>query len=238
MELAKPTMVRAGRPRRPGMVTVLPSRGPPCPGAARPSRTSWPRPSGQWPALSTTSSTGPPGAARPASVSWPNGWPPSCAGTVAVPNGPAAAVTPCRVAVAASSAGLACAVLNVTATCAPRWALNACWKGALLAASSAKPRVAEAVEISRTVPITVACSLCRRIPPVAVLIAASQRAIALSRFTPAPARRCPGSGRRAAQPAWAPGPAARIGPGPRIRGAASTTGDREPHCMERRSRET
>ena len=75
---------------------------------------------------------------------------------------------------AASSAGPACAGFAVTVTSAPCWLLNACWKGALLAASSAKPSVAEAVEISSTMPITTACTLCRSIPPVAVRIAPSQ----------------------------------------------------------------
>ena len=113
-------------------------------------------------------------AARPASRSCPNGWPPNCTGTVAAGNGPAAAVTPPRVPVAASSAELARAAFRVTVTSAPCWAPNACWNGALLAASSVKPSVAEAVETSSTMPITTACTLCRSNPPVAVLIAPSQ----------------------------------------------------------------
>ena len=72
---------------------------------------------------------------------------------------------------AASCAELARAVFTVTVTSAPRWAANAWLNGVLLAASSARPSVAEAVETSSTMAITTACTLCRSIPPVAVLTA-------------------------------------------------------------------
>ena len=101
---------------------------------------------------------------------------------MAAANGPAAAVTPPRRPVAASAAELARAVFAVTVTSAPRWTPNAWTKGVLLAASSAKPSVAEAVETSSTKAITTACILCRIIPPVAVLIALHQ--LIEGQFTP------------------------------------------------------
>ena len=171
-ELPKPTTVSAGVPGTPVTVRVLPSPGPPPPGL--PSSTTWPGPSGQCPAFSTRSSTGPPVEPRPASVSCPNGWPPNCVWTVDSANGPAAAVTPPRWRVAASSAALARAVFTVTVTCAPCCAPNACWNGPLLAASRARPSVAEAVETSTTRPIATACTLCRSTPPAAVRTGPSQ----------------------------------------------------------------
>ena len=63
---------------------------------------------------------------------------------------------------AASSAELTRAAFTVDVTSAPRWAPNAWSNGVLLAASSAKPSVAEAVETSSTMTITTACILCRR----------------------------------------------------------------------------
>ena len=96
---------------------VLPSAGPPPP--ALPSSTTWPGPSGQCPAFSTTSSTGPPGEARPASTICPNCCPWNWVWTTDSENGPAAAVTPARWPVAASSAALARAAFTVTVACAP-----------------------------------------------------------------------------------------------------------------------
>ena len=96
---------------------------------------------------------------------------------------------------AASSAELARAAFAVTVTSAPRCVPNAWANGVLLAASSAKPSVAEAVETSSTMAITTACTLCRSIPPVAVLMAPNQ---SLGQFTPASA------GTRAAAPATCP----------------------------------
>ena len=93
-ELPNPTTTSAGVPGTPVTVMVLPSAGPPPP--ALPSSTTWPGPSGQCPAFSTTSSTGPPGEARPASASCPNGWPWNWVWTTDSANGPAAAVTPAR----------------------------------------------------------------------------------------------------------------------------------------------
>ena len=90
-------------------------------------------------------------------------------------NGPASAVTPAAFPVAASSAGVATAEFTVTARCAPRCAANAWSKGPLLAASSARPRVADAVDTSSTMPMTADCTLCRSMPPDAVLITLSHR---------------------------------------------------------------
>ena len=93
---------------------------------------------------------------------------------------------------AASSPELARAAFAVTVTSAPCWAPKAWTNGVLLAASSAKPSVAEAVETSSTMAITTACTLCRSIPPVAVLIAPSQ----LMPGTPAPTlATCPSTSR-------------------------------------------
>ena len=202
MELAKPTTVRFWACGDPVTVIVLPTTGPPSPAVLF--SVTWPGPLAQRPAFSTTSSTGPPGEDRPTSVSCPKGWPLNCDWTVTSPNGPAIAVTPCRVRVAASRAESACAEFTVTIRCAPFWAAKACWNGPLLAASSVRPRVAEAVETSSTMPSTTAWTLCRRIPPVAVLTAPSQ-------FTGTPPR-----GRRpAGRPRSAPcGPrTARPAPG-------------------------
>ena len=74
-------------------------------------------------------------------------------------NGPARAVTPERRPVAASSASLARAAFAVTVTSAPRWAENACVKGPLVAASSASPRVAEAVATNSTTAMTIVWTL-------------------------------------------------------------------------------
>ncbi len=186
-ELAKPTTVSVRAPAAPlapvpaavpvtlldvvpVTVSLLPSCRPPSPfpGPAPRSSTTWPGPSGQCPAFSTRSSTGPPAEDRPARVSGPYGWPSDCTATVAAANGPAVAVTPPSVLVAASWAGLARSGFTVSVTSAPCWLANACWNGELLAASRLRPSVAEAVEISTTMPIAIAWIWCRRRPPVAV----------------------------------------------------------------------
>ena len=84
------------------------------------------------------------------------------------------AVTPAACAVAASWAGVARPGLTVTVTSAPCCAANARANGELLALSSARPRVAEAVETNSTATMTKACTLCRAIPPDAVRITPSQ----------------------------------------------------------------
>ena len=68
-------------------------------------------------------------------------------------------MTPERVRVAASWLGVTRDELTVRVTSAPFWAAKACRNGALTAAKSAVPKVAEAVETSRTTPITIACTL-------------------------------------------------------------------------------
>ena len=188
IELAKPTTVSAGLPGRLVAVKVLPSTGPPLPGppppgAGFPARTTWPGPSAQCPAFSTTSSTGPPGSERPTRVVCPQGWPWNSSGIVVSSNGPAIAVTPATCAVAASCAAVARPGFAVTVTSAPCCAANALVNGELLALSSARPRVAEAVAMNSTATITTACTLCRSIPPDAVRTTLSQ--------LPAPGRSCP-----------------------------------------------
>ncbi len=182
IELAKPTTVSVTACGNPVTVIVLPTCGPPPPAVAF--STTWPGPVTQCPAVSTASSTGPPGEARPTRMSCPKAWPLHCVGTVASANGPAIAVTPRRERVLASCDGSARAGFTVTVRCAPFWAAKACWNGASLAASRARPSVAEAVDTSSTMPSTIACTLCRSIPPVAVLTAPSQ-------FTGAPRRQRP-----------------------------------------------
>jgi hypothetical protein len=132
IELAKPTMVRCGDPGTP--VTVI--WAPICsPGPRASFSTTWSCCVGQWPEVNVRSSTGPPGDGRPTTVSWvwktppPGGpdWPGGgvtgmSAVTVASGNGPAAAVTPGRWAVAASWSVLAWAVVVTSEPC---WAANA-----------------------------------------------------------------------------------------------------------------
>jgi len=79
---------------------------------------------GQWPFSSVTSSTGPPDVARPANVSGGRlctGRPgdESVALTFASANGPDAALTCGRRAVAANAAGVAREASTVATTCAP-----------------------------------------------------------------------------------------------------------------------
>ena len=80
-----------------------------------------------------------------------------CPATVAWANGPAAAVIPGRRMAAASCRGDAWAVSTVTATCAPRWALNAWSNGAFASTSSPAASVEAAAETSTTRPMTRPC---------------------------------------------------------------------------------
>src|ERR1700756_700501 len=109
-------MVSFGDPGTPVTVTWAPSCSP---GPRTSPSTTWSGCVGQWPDSSVRSSTGPPGEGRPTTVNWvwntpPEGpdWPDGgatgmVAVTVASGNGPAAAVTPGRCAVAASWAVVA-----------------------------------------------------------------------------------------------------------------------------------
>ena len=80
-------------------------------------------------------------------------------------NGPAAAVTPCACAVAASCGTVATVVSAVAVTLAPCCAANARSNGLLESASMARARVEAAVEASATRPMMTAWSLRPPRPP-------------------------------------------------------------------------
>ena len=85
--------------------------------------------------------------------------------TVVSANGPAAAVTPGSLVVAASWADEAWAVLTAAVTCEPCCAANAWSKGALESTSRPSASVEAAVETSTTRPITMACTRRPASPP-------------------------------------------------------------------------
>ena len=172
IEVAKPTMVRCGDPGTPVTVICVPICSP---GPRASFSTTWSGCAGQWPDSSVRSSTGPPGEGRPTTVScvWntpPPGGPETPGGgvtgmvavTVASGNGPAAAVTPGRCAVAASWAVVAWAV---AVTSEPCWAANAWSNGEFESTSRPRASVEAAVETSRTRPITMACTRRPDSPP-------------------------------------------------------------------------
>ena len=169
--MARPTTVSRGFPGALVTVTVspIPTTNPSL--ASLVSITIWPVRCGQWPAWSVRSSTGPPGVVRPARVSGgrtATGAPgeESAAVTFASANGPAAAVTCGRRAVAASCAGVAREVSIVATTCAPRCAEKAWSNVAWESTTSVRPRTEDAVETTSTRAMTIVWTPRRRpIPP-------------------------------------------------------------------------
>ena len=89
--------------------------------------------------------------------------------TVVSGNGPAAAVTPVRRAVAPSSAALA--RVTVAATCAPCCLANAWLNGVLESTSMLSASVEAAVETSSTTPMTMAWTFLPDRPPRAARMA-------------------------------------------------------------------